>query len=169
MYFALWRLVATLAQARTRPGQARPGSVGGDSRNGGVESQEQQQQFLPSISVRGVSKCAMSALPRCLFPTRFYSFQLLLLLFLFLSFSLLFVFLSSFPPLATSTLHSSDVIAAGAASSAATLLLLLLLPLLLLVLHLLILLLFLGLLWSAARDCVAPASTRTELIGLLFQ
>lgn len=144
MYFALWRLVATLAQARTRPGQARLSRRRLEKRRS--RKPRTTTTIFPSISVRGVSKCAMSALPRCLFPTRFYSFQLLLLLFLFLSFSLLFVFLSSFPPLATSTLHSSDVTAAGAASSAATLLLLLLLPLLLLVLHLLILLLFLGLL-----------------------
>lgn len=102
-----------------------PGSVGGDSRKCAIYKRRSRKPrttttttICTSISVRGVSKCAMSArLPRCLFPTRFYSFHFLLFLSLSLS---LPCFLSSFPPLATSTLHSSDVTAAGAASSAAT-------------------------------------------------
>lgn len=91
MYFALWRLVATLAQARTRPG-----SVGGDSRNGGVESQEQQQQFSQVFRSE-----ACPSVP-CL-PCHVVFFQPVFIVFSSCSFSfslslscLFFVFFSSF-------------------------------------------------------------------------
>lgn len=80
-------------------GQARPGSVGGDSRKCTIYKRRSRKPrattIFPSISVRGVSKCAMSALPRCLFQPVFIVFSSCSCSF---SFSLLFcfVFFSSF-------------------------------------------------------------------------